>query len=699
MVDKTDEWVDSKPEDLWEDSSVEALFEDGERTAPPETGGTPPGLEGDRTTGLSPRDKPFKDGDEDTIIRGLAQGVTQGWADETTGAIEAGVDVLRGKAGITEIGEAYVKHRNESRSAYKEAEKRSGGLYTAMDIAGSIGTMFTPVGAGVKLSATLMQGAAAGIGYGESDNPSDTMTLEETLTAGAKGAAFGAVGHGAGALLGKAATGIKKLSAGTVAEALGVEGIYNKIRLGKMLRKQGRSIEDWSDNIYRMKGKDGKSLFESGQTITDTLEKTESIKSDLGVKIGGILSDVDEVIGKKLSGRKYHGHVMDEYVNPLLNSGDKASVQIGEKLKNWTDYAFKKEVTETIVEDGVEKVTVKHDFIEDISLKGLHDLKNAISKRHSTKEGVKVMDDSIAQNVGMYERNIRDYISSEIDDIVATSSLSKKDTKLFSRFKAVNRDYGDVKEVVAALRKKSDEVNAGGLKQILKNALQTRGLLVGAIASSGIGAAPAMAVAVGINQFLSHPAAPATLAVGMKKVSHWLGKHPEKYAPLAQRILAGAGGSHAALDQGIAYAHSYIDLDTNPLPRKTADLISRQNELLTVLDGMGYESQRNALRSALDSNDKTKIANIAEQLGSDPKLSGFFKEGLGFDGQANTEESKAAVNSWVQGLPTLKERMMKGRQFQQSNQIPEEFYTGATAPAKRRTVYQKVQDKLNNPRY
>ena len=121
-------------------------------------------------------------------------------------------------------------------------------------------------------------------------------------------------------------------------------------------------------------------------------------------------------------------------------------------------------------------------------MKGLHNLKGAISKRHSTKEGVKIVEDNISQNVGAYERQIRDLISGKIDDTMATSVLAKKDPGLMSKFRKTNRDYGDVKEVVAALRKKSDEVNAGGMKQLFKNALQTRGLLVGTIASAGIGA-------------------------------------------------------------------------------------------------------------------------------------------------------------------------------------------------------------------
>jgi len=700
MVDKTDEWVDANENDLWEDSSVDELFADAENDLPPpDTGKTPPGLEGDRATGLQPRDKYYDDGSADTLFRGLAQGASMGWADEATGAIEAGVDVLRGKVGITEVGEAYVKHRNESRKAYKEAELNSQGLYTMADIGGSIGTMFTPWGAGVKLASTVMLGAASGAGYAESEDASETMTMGELLKPSAVGGAFGAVGHGAGALLGKTVGAVKKLDAGTIAEALGVEGLWSKIRLGKMLRKQGRSLEEWANNIYKMKGKDGKELFEAGQTISETLEKTEALKYGLGDDIGRILNEADEVIGSTISGRELHGHVVDEYIKPLINSGDLKSTKIGGQLKEWADYAFMKETTETVMEEGVEKVSTKFEYVEDITLKGLHNLKNAISKRHSTKEGVKIMEDNISQNVGSYERQIRDYLSGVIDNKMATSSLAKTNPKIMSSFRKTNQNYGDIKEVVAALRKKSDEVNAGGMKQLFKNALQTRGLLVGTIASAGIGAGPAMAVAVGMNQFLSHPAAPATLAVGLKKISHWLGKHPEKYAPLAQKILAGAASSHSVLDESLAYAHSYIDMDTNPLPRQTAEFMNRKNEVLTLLKGLGYEKETATLREAINTNDKSKIARVIEKLSTDPKLSGFFKEGIGFDGKANTKESEEVINGWIKGLPTLKERMLKGRQFQQSKEIPQEYYTGSEPPVKQRTIYQKVQDKLNNPRY
>ena len=57
-------------------------------------------------------------------------------------------------------------------------------------------------------------------GFKAVENPDEIMTMEDLLKSGATGGAFGAVGHGAGKLLGKAAQGVKKLDAGTIAEAL-----------------------------------------------------------------------------------------------------------------------------------------------------------------------------------------------------------------------------------------------------------------------------------------------------------------------------------------------------------------------------------------------------------------------------------------------------------------------------------------------
>jgi hypothetical protein len=109
-------------------------------------------------------------------LRGAAQGVSLGFADELTGALESAF-----------TDKTYEQARDESRANYKKAETDNPIAYGAGQVGGGAATMFVPgLGAakGVKGLATL--GGLAGLGSSEADDAAGM--LADT----AKGAGIGA---------------------------------------------------------------------------------------------------------------------------------------------------------------------------------------------------------------------------------------------------------------------------------------------------------------------------------------------------------------------------------------------------------------------------------------------------------------------------------------------------------------------------
>jgi hypothetical protein len=127
-------------------------------------------------------------------LRGAAQGLTFGLADEAAGALEAAFS-----------DKSYEQARDESRKAFKEAEKANPGTYLAGDIGGSIATSFIPglgalnAGKGAKLAEVAGKAALQGglTGFGKSEAEGSELAAD-ALQGAAIGGVLGAGAYGVG---------------------------------------------------------------------------------------------------------------------------------------------------------------------------------------------------------------------------------------------------------------------------------------------------------------------------------------------------------------------------------------------------------------------------------------------------------------------------------------------------------------------
>jgi hypothetical protein len=154
-----------------------------------------------------PKEYDFSDFDDspsvsstESGIRGAAQGLSLGFADEITGGIEALKDIALTDKELSDLGDVYSQRRDESRLAYKQAEEANPGSYMTGQVGGSIASAFIP-GLNVAKGASLAgragiaaaQGGLVGLGTSEADNVSDAAL--DTIKGAGMNAAFQGVGE------------------------------------------------------------------------------------------------------------------------------------------------------------------------------------------------------------------------------------------------------------------------------------------------------------------------------------------------------------------------------------------------------------------------------------------------------------------------------------------------------------------------
>ena len=202
-------------------------------------------------------------GQQEATARGAAQGVTLGFADELTAAVEAVPGLFTGEG----VGARYRRAREESRARYRTAGEDYPVTYAAGEIAGGLATGGAGAGravAGQTLRQALPRlatagaaaGGAAGAGYTEAE------TLPEVVRDVATGAAAGAV----------AAPAITAAGAGV---ARAVTGGWKRARTATEAFQRGRRGELTAEGLRQTKNR-------AVQEVTDALEADEIDPARIG---------------------------------------------------------------------------------------------------------------------------------------------------------------------------------------------------------------------------------------------------------------------------------------------------------------------------------------------------------------------------------------------------------------------------------
>lgn len=233
-------------------------------------------------------------GQLEAALRSGVQGISQGYADEATGAGEALYDKFLGQDSGKSLGELYDQHTAESRANNAAAEQAWPKTYLAGSLAGGVGsglalTGLAPLAAAAKAAPILYgagTGALAGVGHGNAHNAADA------IGAGLKGGALGGLLGGISKLLTPGtATNLK--SGANKAAVKSIEpnpGDYKQlIREGL---SEGKGIAASEDAL-------GKWLLQNKvvtlpASLAEKMNRVQALKEQSGQDIGRLIGVLDE---------------------------------------------------------------------------------------------------------------------------------------------------------------------------------------------------------------------------------------------------------------------------------------------------------------------------------------------------------------------------------------------------------------------
>lgn len=265
-------------------------------------------------------------------VRGLAQGVSMGFADELTGLLESALS-----------DKTYEQARDESRAAYKAAEQANPKTYMGGHIAGAVAPILASggtgaLGVGARALATtpglLAAGAAQGLGGSEA-NLAPVMRGEfqdadfgRAAVDTGIGLGLGGLGVGAGKVASKLAP-----SAERVAESVlnSKTGQYIKNVAGDIGTSPTIAGKELSMGSYdTLPGK----LYHGTEQVETALKKFGNFPERAGAEIQEVAGDVlsNPVAGAfKYAGRKF-GQVKD-----AVNNAKMLADPIGSDIANYAE--------------------------------------------------------------------------------------------------------------------------------------------------------------------------------------------------------------------------------------------------------------------------------------------------------------------------------------------------------------------------
>jgi len=537
----------------------------------------------------------------------------------------------------------YKTNLDEVNKDINQAEKDNPWAFVGGDIAGSIATL---PAAGLKGAMGI--GALSGLSRSE----------ERTIASAFEGAAAGAVFHGLGVFGGKVIKkgieGTKNLMSGSAKEALGATNKFSLKTMNGHLVKTNQSGDDLVKSLFKheIKMPDGKveGVFTVGQTYEETLQKVGRASDQVWNEMTGILNSVDDV---SLSSQKAYTKLQHKVVAPLLNSKYSEKRKLGERIATLLDDNFKTSTKMTLKETtdkGLEKVEEKT-FGEAWSLSDLHSLKKEIGEEvyalaKTTESGV------------LTANTQKRKIISVLNDVIDEGVLSSKngDPAILASWKQANLDYGNL-ATGAGMLERHIEGQGHGVMGTIKDLFAVRGVVVGGISASlGIGGLPALAIGAGLNRLISSGSMPATMAVGMQRLSKVLVSNPT--GEVAKNLIRASQMPMLNFRRTVASEIGKIQLQETPLERTTDSVMLNRESISAVLEEQD-PALAEAFRKAVDSGDDDTIGQFMDSASKQADLSSYLKAGVGFNGKVYSDEDKTMLINQLmpQSDLSLKQRM------------------------------------------
>ena len=690
--------------------------------------------------GAHGKPEPEKASSFESFAAGMSEGMTMGFDSE----LKAGIDTLYGSAislgaqhlmgtaprdmTLSGMGELYDERLKQYDKEMKKTQQDHPNWFMGGDMVGS-GVSFLYGGGQASLAKTMAISAVHG--YGRSDEVKLGDKVQDAAISGALGLGGDLMGRGLGAGL----KSIKKMKGWSILEAIGVNNAPSKRVLRSHLAKTGRNVDEFAEGLAKMDihkavELDGKvlkikePLFRMQQTFDETLDKVIRETGNVGDDIGHILQKADDTLGTDIQASELYTHLKREVVDTLAASEEPTKQKLAVQVQNYLDSMFRETVPETIIESVPKKIPTgvygadgapafktvmetttkevnKSKWKKNFDLKGLQNLKNDVYDVIKDTAGYLKTDKmSVARDVpaiDVQKQKIGSILNKKIDDIMENRLL---DGAEYGAYKAAKTKYSDLLLARNWLFDQKDKINHGILGKLRDN-IMARGLsssMVGlGLYSAGVDPGTSAAVALSMIMALSSPGMPASLALGMRRVSNAIASNPERYAEVVSRISTSASVSSPSLMKALSYANGVVGLTERPLSRNTASLMERKDEVLSALDDHPLKEN---LRAAIDENNPGEVKLWMGEILQEGDFGRKYLESSNipgvWDNTAVTPDAQQAVLGWAKKIRNVRKRKTIIENFQSSKQVPPEMMLGESGePPPKQVIFKKMRNKLD----
>ncbi len=638
---------------------------------------------------------------------GFIQGVTGGLSDEAIAATETGKQVLsdisasfmkNGLTGITEatpnIAETYEKHVAVEREEIEKARQANPLTFMASHVAGTGTSLAATMGLGYAVhgakfaqsasgvfSGIGLHGFVSGIGHSEED------TIQGVINEGLDTAALGVAGEFAGPLLG----GSRK-ALGEVVEKV-VPSQFVKFlggNIDKMPPSQVAKVQKVLD--YQLDGKPIIGLLDSRKQIVEKLSKARQTEHLITSRILDTADDSKVA----LNAEDMFNEIYEEVIRPEMSSLNPDKRNTAGSVGKWLQGTFFN-TTKEITTDPKTGAPLTKTLIanKNLNLKNLNQVKSDIYKKNKdvfTSQDVVLKDE---QRLKLKVASLlRDRIEQEIGtkvDVLPPESLKA--------FQQANATYGALAETSDILEQSLTQDKGKNLiSKVVGDGIQ-KYLGVSTVLASQASAPAAVvgATAMGLRALSQQPFVNKVLAKSADTIAKSIQSNPDKYSKIASRLASSTAISGEHFFDTLVTSAAQVDLMEQPLARSSEEVMRRQDSIITLVSSVN-KAAGNQLREAIQNNDTAAIQMIMSGVSEQSKM-GMVQPGLGWDGRAVTENDKAAVSSWLQGVKSSRQRMMLTTKFSKDGMIPEEMFAPVVEAPQMRMVAKKKKNKISNPEY
>lgn len=493
----------------------------------------------------------------DSLIRGGAQGITAGFADEITAGLGAAYDYATGPL---DLDIAYEGRRNAIRAADKLAQEDNPLAYGGAQVTGAIGSSAVPglsvLNPATKATALGRVGTAAAGGGLVGAGTSEADLLEGDFGGLAKDVAVGAgTGAVAQGVLDKAAPVVSKTfgKAGELADDIGgkTKRVAERQAFKASIGNQAGPFDDAvKQGVVNQRGRDllDDGVVTFGTNAREISKRAETARKAVGDKMDALFSQIDEAAPEGIVDSRKAAARLRAYADEVGGTGNKAltsrieaAADELEQLGTMTMSAAQKEKNSWRYSPG-DVISVPKEVANKVKSIIGSEMDEGVEAYAQRVRPVAAADESFAEV--LQTGSGRSVPSPQLGQNPVLREAQSAGDQLAPA--QANELYGHLKQKYGTMASTTKNAEKLANRQEKNRLFSLTDYMAGGAGFIGGGANPVTALAAAQGNKMLRERGPSATAVGLDKIGDMLQSSPEAFGKFAAPLQEAAKrGNHA----------------------------------------------------------------------------------------------------------------------------------------------------------